>query len=114
MEIEVLEGKPEKENKESRSEEKKKECVWGIKSLTRNLGEIQEDGYKLLASDMLSEEEKDQLTDVMAYAKGAMKITEKMLAEKSDVSKEVHAEIDKKADSFLAGLEGKTDDKKEA
>ena len=107
VEIEVLEGKPEKENKESRSEEKKKECVWGIKSLTRNLGEIQEDGYKLLASDMLSEAEKDQLTDVMAYAKGAMRITEKMLAEKSDVSKERHMEIDEKADNFLAGLEGK-------
>lgn len=109
MEIEVLEGKTEREDKESRSEERKKECVWGIKSLTRNLGEIQEEGYKLLASDMLSEEEKDQLTDVMAYAKGAMRITDKMLAEKSDVSKERHMEIDRKADSFLAGLEGKED-----
>ena len=109
MEIEVLEGKPEREDKESRYEERKKECVWGIKSFTRSLGEIQEDGYKLLASDMLSEKEKDQLTDVMAYAKGAMKITEKMLAEKSDVSKERHMEIDKKADDFLAGLEGKED-----
>lgn len=113
MEIEVLEGKPEKETKETRLEGKKKECVWGIKSLTRNLGEIQEEGYKLLASDMLSEEEKDQLTDVMAYAKGAMKITEKMLAEKSDVSTERHMEIDKKADAFLSGLEGKSDEEKE-
>lgn len=114
MEIEVLEGKTEKDTKETRSEEKKKECVWGIKSIIRRLGEIQEDGYKLLASDMLSEEEKDQLTDVMAYAKGAMKITDKMLAEKSDVSKERHMEIDEKADNFLAGLEGKTDEKAEA
>ena len=111
MEIEVLEGETKKDTKESRSEEKKKECVWGIKSITRNLGEIQEDGYKLLASDMLSEEEKDQLVDIMASAKGAMKITEKMLAEKSDVSKDRHMEIDRKADEFLAGLEGKTEEK---
>ena len=113
MEIEVLKGETEKDNKTTRSEEKKKECVWGIKSITRSLGEIQEDGYKLLASDMLSEEEKDQLTDVMAYAKGAMRITDKMLAEKSDVSKERHMEIDRKADNFLAGLEGKEDDTSE-
>ena len=60
----------------------------------------------MLASDFLSEEEKDQLTDVVAYAKGAMLITKKMLAENSDVPKERHIEIEKKADAFVAGLEG--------
>ena len=40
----------------------------------------------------------------MASAKGAMRITEKMLAEKSDVDEATHEKIDKKADSFLAGL----------
>ena len=112
MEIEILKGEGKKSPKSS-EEEKKMECVHGIKSLTENLGEIQEDGYRLLSSDMLSEEEKDQLVDVMAAAKGAMRITEKMLAEKSDVSKERHAEIDKKADSFVAGLEGKEEIKDE-
>lgn len=104
MEIEILKGEG---KKEGRNEEKKMECVHGIKSLTRGLGEIQEEGYRLLASDELSDKEKDQLVDIMASAKGAMKVTEKMLAEKSDVSTETHKEIDRKADSFLAGLEGK-------
>ncbi len=106
MEIEILKGEG-RESGESRKEEKKKECVYGIKDITRSLGNISEEGYKLLASDMLSDEEKDQLTDVMAYAKGAMRITEKMLAEKSDVSEEMHKKIDEKADNFLAGLESK-------
>lgn len=108
MEIEILKGEG---RKDGGKDEKKMECIHGIKSLTENLGEIQEDGYKLLASDMLSEEEKEQLTDVMAFAKGAMRITDKMLAEKSDVPEKMHKEIDKKADNFLAGLEGKADDK---
>lgn len=108
VEIEILKGEG-KEGGEDRKDEKKKECVWGIKDITRSLGSIAEEGYKLLASDMLSDEEKDQLTDVMAYAKGAMRITDKMLAEKSDVSKEMHKKIDEKADNFLAGLEGKED-----
>ena len=106
MEIEILKGEGRKEG--GKDEEKKMECVHGIKSLTENLGEIQEDGYRLLASDMLSDEEKEQLTDVMAYAKGAMRITDKMLAEKSDVPEEMHKKIDEKADNFLAGLEGKS------
>ena len=112
MEIEILKGEG-KERGDNRLEDKKKECVWGIKDITRSLGSISEEGYKLLASDMLSDEEKDQLTDVMAYAKGAMRITEKMLAEKSDVSEERHMEINRKADAFLAGLEGKTTEEKE-
>ena len=111
MEIEILKGEGKKGSDKGSEEEKKLECVHGIKELTENLGEIQETGYRLLASDMLSEEEKDQLVDIMASAKGAMKITEKMLAEKSDVSEERHMEIDKKADNFLAGLEGKTEEK---
>lgn len=104
MEIEI--SKENREGGESRKEEKKKECVWGIKDITRSLGSISEEGYKLLASENLSDKEKDQLTDVMAYAKGAMRIMEKMLAEKSDVSEEMHKKIEDKADNFLAGLEG--------
>lgn len=48
----------------------------------------------------------------MASAKGAMRITEKMLAEKSDVDKATHEKIDKKADAFLEGL-GTEEDKTE-
>lgn len=109
MEIEILKGEGRKGYDKSPEEEKKLECVHGIKELAENLGEVQENGYRLLASEMLSEKEKDQLVDIMASAKGAMRITEKMLAEKSDVSEERHMEIDKKADNFLAGLEGKED-----
>lgn len=109
MEIEILKGEGKKDKK---GEEKKMECVYGIKSLTRSLGEVQEEGYRLLASDDLSDKEKDQLVDIMASAKGAMRITEKMLAEKSDVDKATHEKIDKKADAFLEGL-GTEEDKTE-
>ena len=105
MEIEILKG----EGRKDKKEDKKLECVYGIKSLIRGLGEIQEEGYKLLNSEDLSDTEKDQLVDIMASAKGGMKVAEKMLAEKSDVSEETRKKIDKKADSFLAGLEGKED-----
>lgn len=100
MEIEILKGDGKKDGKEG----KKLECVHGIKELTRGLGEIQETGYRLLALDDLSDKEKNQLVDIMASAKGAMRITEKMLAEKSDVSTEMHEKIDKKADKFVEGL----------
>lgn len=108
MEIEILKGEGKKDNKET----KKLECVHGIKELAENLGEIQENGYRLLASDELSEKEKDQLVDIMASAKGAMRLTEKMLAEKSDVDEATHKKIEKKADAFLAGFgeEDKTEE----
>ena len=108
MEIEILKG----EGKKDKNESKKLECVYGIKAITRGLGEVQEEGYRLLASDDLSAKEKDQLVDIMASAKGAMRITEKMLAEKSDVSTEMHKKIDKKADKFVEGL-GLEEDKTE-
>lgn len=112
MEIEILKG-DKKGFEKGPEEEKKLECVHGIKELAENLGEIQETGYRLLSSEMLSDKEKDQLVDIMASAKGAMRVTEKMLAEKSDVSEETHAKINKKADQFLAGLEGKEDKEEE-
>lgn len=105
MEIEVL-SEERKENKKGK-EERKEECVWGIKHISRDLGEILDEGYKLLASKLLSDEEKDQLVDIMASAKGGMKIIDKMLAEKSDIPEGTHAKINAKADEFLAGLEGK-------
>lgn len=108
MEIEILKGEGKKDGKEA----KKLECVHGIKELAENLGEVQENGYRLLASEDLSEKEKDQLVDIMASAKGAMRITEKMLAEKSDVSTETHKKIDEKADKFVEGL-GLEEDKTE-
>lgn len=49
----------------------------GIKHISRNLGDILEEGYKLLASDYLSDEEKDQLVGIMASAKGDVKIIDK-------------------------------------
>lgn len=103
MEIEVLSER--KENKKD-EKERKEECVWGIKHISRDLGEILEEGYKLLASDHLSDEEKDQLVDIMASAKGGVKIIDKMLSEKSDIPGDTRAKIDEKADKFLAGLEG--------
>lgn len=105
MEIEILKG----EGKEDKKEGKKMECVYGIKSLKHNLGEFLEEGYKLLSSEDLSEKERNQLIDIMASAKGAGKILGEMLAEKSDVPEETRKKIEKKADSFLAGLEGKED-----
>lgn len=107
MEIEILKG----EGKESAEKTDKRECVFGIKELAHNLAEVQEVGYKLLAGDDLSEAEKDQLITVIASAKGGMKLTDKLLAEKSDVDEATHKKIDEKADSFLAGFEAK--DKKE-
>lgn len=107
MEIEILKGEGKEPNKESG----KKECVYGIKELAHNLAEVQEVGYKLLAGDDLSEAEKDQLITVIASAKGGMKLTDKLLAEKSDVDESTHKKIDEKADAFLAGFEAK--DKKE-
>lgn len=108
MEIEILKG----EGKGS-GEDKKRECVYGIKGLKENLGEFLEDGYKLLANSDLSDKEKNQLIDIMASAKGAGKILGEMLAEKSDVPEETRKKIDKKADNFLAGLIGKEDKTKE-
>ena len=108
MEIEILKG----EGKET-NEGKKLECVRGIKELKENLGEFLEEGYKLLASEDLSDKEKNQLIDIMASAKGAGKILGEMLAEKSDVPEETRKKIEKKADNFLAGLEGKEDKTKE-
>ena len=108
MEIEILKGEGKKGDKEG----KKLECVHGIKELAENLGEIQETGYRLLALDELSDKEKNQLVDIMASAKGAMRITEKMLAEKSDVDEATHKKIDKKADKFVEGL-GLEEDKTE-
>ena len=109
MEIEILKGEGKKDGKEA----KKMECVYTLKSLKHYLGEFLEDGYKLLASEDLSEKEKNQLIDIMASAKGAGKILGEMLAEKSDVPEETRKKIDKKADNFLAGLIGKEDKAKE-
>lgn len=100
MEIEILKGEGKKDGKEA----KKMECVYGIKSLKHNLGEFLEDGYKLLASEDLSEKEKNQLIDIMASAKGAGNILGKMLEEKSDIDKGTLKKIEKKSDAFLAGL----------
>lgn len=110
MEIEILKGEGKKDTKES----KKMECVYGIKGLKHNLGEFLEDGYKLLASEDLSEKEKNQLIDIMASAKGAGKILGEMLEEKSDIDKGTLKKIEKKADAFLAGLgEPEEEDKTE-
>ena len=108
MEIEILKG----EGKKDKNEGKKMECVYGIKSLKRNLGEFLEEGYKLLASEDLSDKEKNQLIDIMASAKGAGKILGEMLEEKSDIDKGALKKIDKKADKFVEGL-GLEEDKTE-
>lgn len=100
MEIEILKGEGKKDGKEA----KKMECVYTLKCLKHNLGEFLEDGYKLLASEDLSEKEKNQLIEIMASAKGAGKILGEMIAEKSDIPEKTREEIEKKADSFLAGL----------
>lgn len=109
MEIEILKGEGKKDGKET----KKMECVYGIKALKRNLGEFLEDGYKLLASEDLSDKEKNQLIDIMASAKGAGKILGDMLEEKSDIDKGTLKKIEKKADAFLAGLGEDEEDKTE-
>lgn len=108
MEIEILKG----EGKKDKNEGKKMECVYGIKSLKRNLGEFLEEGYKLLSSEDLSDKEKNQLIDIMASAKGAGKILGEMLEEKSDIDKAALKKIDKKADKFVEGL-GLEEDKTE-
>lgn len=108
MEIEILKG----EGKKDKNEGKKMECVYGIKNLKRNLGEFLEEGYKLLASEDLSDKEKNQLIDIMASAKGAGKILGEMLEEKSDIDKGALKKIDKKADKFVEGL-GLEEDKTE-
>lgn len=100
MEIEILKGEGKKDGKEA----KKMECVYTLKSLKRYLGEFLEDGYKLLASEDLSEKEKNQLIEIMASAKGAGNILGEMMAEKSDIPEKTRKKIEKKADSFLAGL----------
>lgn len=100
MEIEILKGEGKKDGKEA----KKMECVYTLKSLKHYLGEFLEDGYKLLASEDLSEKEKNQLIEIMASAKGAGKILGEMMAEKSDIPEKTRKKIEKKADSFLAGL----------
>lgn len=100
MEIEILKGEGKKDGKEA----KKMECVYTLKSLKHYLGEFLEDGYKLLASEDLSEKEKNQLVEIMASAKGAGKILGEMMAEKSDIPEKTRKKIEKKADSFLAGL----------
>jgi hypothetical protein len=108
VEIEILKG----EGKKDKNEGKKMECVYGIKSLKHNLGEFLEEGYKLLASEDLSDKEKNQLIDIMASAKGAGKILGEMLEEKSDIDKGALKKIDKKADKFVEGL-GLEEDKTE-
>lgn len=100
MEIEILKGEGKKDGKEA----KKMECVYTLKSLKHYLGEFLEDGYKLLASEDLSEKEKNQLIEIMASAKGAGNILGEMMAEKSDIPEKTRKKIEKKADSFLAGL----------
>jgi hypothetical protein len=103
VEIEILKG--EGKDKKSEKEYKKIESVRCIKELARDLAEVQETGYRLLAEGDLSDGEKDKLIDIMAAAKGGMRLTDKLLADKSDVDKATHKKIDKKADSFLAGLD---------
>ena len=100
VEIEILKGEGKKDGKE----EKKLRCVYEIKELAHDLGSIQETGYKILASKDLSKEEENQIVDIIASAKGAMKFVDKLIAEKSDVDTATHKKIDKKADAFLAGL----------
>ena len=100
VEIEILKGEGKKDGKEA----KKMECVYTLKSLKRGLGEFLEEGYKLLASEDLSEKEKNQLIEIMASAKGAGKILGEMMEEKSDIPDKTLKKIEKKADSFLAGL----------
>lgn len=107
MEIEILKGENDKPNKR---DEKKRECVFELKDLARALDSVQEDGYKLLAIDDFDDKEKDQLVTVIATAKGSRKVIDELLSEKSDVSKDMHEEIDKRADSFLTGLEYKDDE----
>lgn len=101
MEIEILkgEGKGKKENS-------KQESVYCIKDLARELAGVQETGYRLLAENDLSEAEKEKVIDIIATAKGGMRLTDALLAKKSDVSNETHKKIDKKADAFLLGLDG--------
>lgn len=106
MEIEILKGERKGENKKEHSKE---ETVYCIKELARELAGVQEAGYRLLAEDDLSEGEKNSLIDIMAAAKGGMRLTDKLLADKSDVAEETHKKIDKKADAFLAGLDGEED-----
>lgn len=110
MEIEILKGEGGKP--ENKDERKKIESVRCIKELAEELAEVQETGYKLLAEKDLSSDEKEKLIDIMAAAKGGMRLTDKLLAEKSDVDKATHNKINKKADAFLAGL-GSEEDKPE-
>lgn len=107
MEIEILKGEGKKDG--NKKEYRKEESVYCIKELARELAGVQETGYRLLAEADLSEAEKDKVIDIMAAAKGGMRLTDKLLADKSDVAAETHKKINKKADAFLAGLNGEED-----
>ena len=106
MEIEILKGERKGTDKKEHSKE---ESVYCIKELARELAGVQETGYRLLAENDLSEAEKDKIIDIMAAAKGGMRLTDKLLADKSDVAEATHKKINKKADAFLAGLDGEED-----
>ena len=110
MEIEILKGEGKKGDKREHSKE---ESVYCIKELARELAGVQETGYRLIAEGDLSEGEKDKVIDIIATAKGGMQLTDKLLADKSDVDVSTHKKIDKKADAFLAGLEGKEESEEE-
>jgi hypothetical protein len=107
VEIEILKGERKGENKKEHSKE---ESVYCIKELARELAGVQETGYRLLAENDLSEAEKDKVIDIIATAKGGMHLTDKLLADKSDVADATHKKIDKKADAFLAGLDASEED----
>lgn len=109
MEIEILKGEHKGADKKEHSKE---ESVYCIKELARELGGVQETGYRLLAENDLSKAEEEKVIDIIAAAKGGMKLTEKLLADKSDVDETTHKRINKKADAFLSGLEGSDEEEK--
>ena len=99
--------------KGEKEKDTKKECIYCIKELAEVLGEATELGYKALSKKGLEKEEENQLIDILAATKGSMKLIEKLIANKSDISKDVMKKIEKKSDTFLEGLVGKEETKEE-
>lgn len=99
----------EKEKKHD-GDNKKKEVASHIKYLMEDLGRACEATFGILEKGELDKEVENKIIDIAASLKGSKKALGEILSKYSDVPAETRKEVEKRADAFLEGLEGKKDD----
>lgn len=98
----------EKEKKHD-GDNKKKEVASHIKYLMDDLGRACEATFKILEDGELEQDIENKIIDIAASLKGSKKALGEILGKYSDVPAETRKKVEKRADAFLEGLEGKED-----